>query len=209
MSYDSLDARGQQKLAIALELLPNTPPLPIGEFSLIVADPPWSFHLRESDASHRGRCPYPSMSIDQIKALPIEAIAAEQAYLLLWTTNNHLPLAFDVVTAWGFQYKTLHTWVKTTLAGDKIRFGIGHYGRNCTEHFLVASRGNAPSWTSLALTNIPTAFLAPVGDHSQKPDAFYQIAKRLGAALGGQPLELFARQRRPGWTAWGAELPNP
>jgi hypothetical protein len=130
--YANTDQRGQQKLAIALELVPNTPVLPVGEYSLIVADPPWSYHLRETDRSHRGRCPYPSMSDEQIKAMPVQAIAAENAYLLLWTTNNHLSLAFEVAKAWGFEYKALHTWVKTTIAGDKIRFGIGHYGRNCT-----------------------------------------------------------------------------
>lgn len=203
--YAATDTRGQQKLAIALSLVPNTPALPVGEFSLIVADPPWSYHLRENDSSHRGRCPYPAMSDEQIKAMPVQAIAAEDAYLLLWTTNNHLPLAFEVAKAWGFEYKALHTWVKVTLAGDKIRFGIGHYGRNCTEHLLVCRRGNAPSFTALGLTDVPTAFHSPPKAHSEKPEVFYEIAERLGSAFGGQKLELFARSDRPGWRSWGAE----
>jgi N6-adenosine-specific RNA methylase IME4 len=203
--YKATDARGQQKLAIALSLVPNTPALPVGEFSLIVADPPWSYHLRETDRSHRGRCPYPAMSDDQIKAMPVQAIAAQDAYLLLWTTNNHLPLAFEVAEAWGFEYKALHTWIKTTKVGDKIRFGIGHYGRNCTEHILVCRKGNAPSFTALGLTNVPTAFHAPPKAHSEKPEAFYEMAERLGDALGGPKLELFARCDRIGWVIWGAE----
>jgi N6-adenosine-specific RNA methylase IME4 len=203
--YAATDTRGQQKLAIAHTLVPNTPPLPVGEYSLIVADPPWSYHLRETDSTHRGRCPYPAMSDDQIKAMPVGMVATQDAYLLLWTTNNHLPLAFEVATAWGFEYKALHTWVKVTLGGDKIRFGIGHYGRNCTEHILVCRKGNAPSFTALGLTDVPTAFHAPPKEHSEKPEVFYQMAERLGLALGGQKLELFARSYRAGWDNWGAE----
>ena len=204
--YAKTDARGQQKLEIALSLVPNTPALPVGEYSLIVADPAWSYHLRETDETHRGRCPYPAMTDDEIKAMPVQAIAAQDAYLLLWTTNNHLPLAFEVAEAWGFEYKALHTWVKTTIAEDKIRFGIGHYGRNCTEHVLVCRKGNAPSFTALGLTDVPTAFHAPPKAHSEKPENFYAMAERLGGALGGSKLELFARCDRPGWVSWGAEV---
>lgn len=88
----------------------------------------------------------------------------------------------------------------------KIRIGVGHYGRNCTEFFLVGTKGNAPSFTSLRLTDIPTAFMAPVKEHSAKPEEFFGIADRLGEALGGQRLELFARQRRKEWVSWGAEV---
>jgi N6-adenosine-specific RNA methylase IME4 len=138
--------------------------------------------------------------------MPVSAIASADSYLLLWTTNNHLPLAFEVMHSWGFEYKALHTWVKTTKEGDKIRYGVGHYGRNCTEHFLVGRRGSAPTFTKLGLSNIPTAFQAPFGKHSEKPEAFYKMAERLGAALGGQRIELFSRCARPGWESWGAEV---
>jgi N6-adenosine-specific RNA methylase IME4 len=204
--YAPTDQRGQRKFEIMQQLIPNTPALPMGQFSLIVADPPWTYELRETDATHRGRCPYPSMSDAEIKAMPVGAIASDQAYLLLWTTNNHLPLAFEVVESWGFEYKALHTWVKTTLAGDKIRFGIGHYGRNCTEHVLVCRKGNAPSFTALGLTDIPTAFHSPPKAHSEKPETFYTMADRLGEALGGSKLELFARCDRSEWVSWGAEV---
>lgn len=203
--YAPTDKRGQQKLAITLNLVPNTPPLPVGAFSLIAADPAWIYRLRETEQTHRGRCPYPSMTDEEILKLPVCSIAAPDSYLLLWTTNNHLPLAFRVMEAWGFDYKAIHTWVKTTLDGTKIRFGLGHYGRNCTEHFLVGRRGKAKSFTSLGLTDIPTAFMAPVGKHSQKPEKFYKMADRLGDALGGQRIELFSRCPRPGWENWGAE----
>ena len=137
--------------------------------------------------------------------MPVSSIAAPDSYLLLWTTNNHLPLAFRVMESWGFEYKAMHTWVKVTRDRSKIRYGIGHYGRNATEHFLIGRKGKAKTFTALGLTDIPTAFQAPLGQHSQKPEEFYQTADRLGNALGGQRIELFSRCPRSGWESWGAE----
>ena len=206
--YDSSDHRGQQKLALSLELVPNTEPLPEGEFSLIVADPPWQYSLRETDPTHRGRCPYPQMSVEDMSLMPVRDIVAKEAYLLLWATKDHLREAFLVMQDWGFRYKSVFTWVKSTNERSKIRIGVGHYGRNCTEFFLVGTKGKAPSFTALGLTDVPTAFLAPVGEHSEKPEEFYGLADRLGDALGGRRLELFARQRREGWESWGLEVPE-
>ena len=218
MMYKQNDKVGQLKLAIALELLPNLPPIPINNYSLIVADPPWAFNLRETDPTHRNRCPYPNMSDEAILTLPIGAIAADHAYLLLWVTNNHLPLGFSCLNYWGFKYKSIFTWVKTVAASTeenpKAHIGIGHYGRNCTEHFLVATKGNPGSWTTLGLTNIPNVIFARRSEHSKKPEEFWAIANRLAQQLGGEKIELFAREsasaplreRRPGWDVWGAEV---
>ena len=70
----------------------------------------------------------------------------------------------------------------------------------------MGTKGKAPSFTALGLTDVPTAFLAPVGEHSEKPEEFFAIADRLGDALGGNRLELFARNRREGWESWGSEF---
>ena len=208
--YKLTDKTGQLKLAIFQQLLPNLPPIPIGSYSLITADPPWQYSLRETDATHRGRCPYPSMTDQQILDMPIGTIAAPNAYLLLWVTNNHLPLGFKCLDSWGFAYKSIFTWVKTTKASTeedpRANIGIGHYGRNCTEHWLVATKGKPGSFTSHGLTNIPNVIHAPRGKHSQKPEEFWAIADRLAEKLGGKNIELFARQKRLGWDAWGAEV---
>lgn len=210
--YALNDKTGQLKLAISQQLLPNLPPLPVGNYSLITIDPPWNFHLRETDATHRGRCPYPSMTDQQILDMPIGAIAQPNAYLLLWVTNNHLPLGFKCLDLWGFAYKSIFTWIKTTKASTeedpRVNIGIGHYGRNCTEHWLVATKGKPGTFTSHGLTNIPNVIHAPRGKHSQKPEEFWVIADRLAENLGGKNIELFARQRRSGWDAWGAEVEN-
>jgi N6-adenosine-specific RNA methylase IME4 len=152
------------------------------------------------------------MTDQQILDMPIGTIAAPNTYLLLWVTNNHLPLGFKCLESWGFAYKSIFTWVKTTKASTeedpRVNIGIGHYGRNCTEHWLVATRGKPGSFTLHGLTNIPNVIHAPRGKHSQKPEEFWAIADRLAETLGGKNIELFARQRRSGWDAWGAEVEN-
>lgn len=223
LKYKESDKVGQLKLAIATQLLPNLPQINMGQYSLIVCDPPWSYNLRETDKSHRGRCPYPSMSDQQILDMPIGAIAASEAYLFLWATNAHLPLAFECLTRWGFEYKNLFTWVKITQNNEyptflenedqsllvspppKLRIGLGHNGRNATEQLLFGIKGKALSLSSLGFTNIPNLLFAPLGQHSQKPQRFWDdIANPLMQKIGGNAIELFARQRREGWDSWGS-----
>jgi N6-adenosine-specific RNA methylase IME4 len=205
--YSHEDKRGNLKLGISTTGLP---PIPQKNYSLIVVDPPWTYSLRESDRTHRNRTPYPNMSDADILNLPVGKIAAADAYLFLWVTNNHLPLGFQCLETWGFTYKTTFTWLKTTKDSTskeiKPRIGVGHYSRSCTEHFLVATKGKPKSFTSLGLTNIPNVILAPRTEHSRKPEEFFVIANRLSDVLGGSKIELFARQLRQGWDAWGAEV---
>jgi len=207
--YSQDDKRGRLKQSIKTTELP---PIQKKNYSLIVADPPWTYFLRESEQMHQTRTPYPNMSNEEILNLPIGQIAAKNAYLLLWTTNNHLAVAFQCLEAWGFTHKSLFTWVKVTKSSTsnhiKLRIGTGHYGRSCTEHFLVATKGLPKSFMNLGLTNIPNVIHAPRTEHSRKPEEFFVIANRLGDALGGSRIELFARQLRDGWDAWGAEVPE-
>lgn len=208
--YAPTDKRGKEKTEIAKNscnaLFDEDDGRGSGRYSLIVADPPWSYSLRETDATHRGRTPYPNMEAEDILSLAVGSIAAKDAYLLLWTTNNHLPLAFKCVEAWGFEYKTTHTWVKLSKKDRTPRIGMGHYGRNCTEHFIVAKRGKIKSWTSYGLTKQPTVIQTVKSDHSVKPEEFWVLANKLKKAIGGEAIELFSRKKRVGWDAWGNEV---
>jgi N6-adenosine-specific RNA methylase IME4 len=177
----------QQAEAIAQE----PPPLPDGPFRVIVADPPWAYDKRPHDPGHRGASPYPSMSLEDIKALPIAARAHSDAVLWLWTTNAHLPVAFEVVTAWGFVHKTILTWVKD-------RIGVGDWLRGQTEHCLLTVRGKP----TVVLTNQGTVIHGTCREHSRKPEEFYQLVETL---CPGSKLELFARAQRAGWTVHGSE----
>lgn len=172
-------------------------PLPSGPFRVIVADPPWQYEARSEDSSHRVANPYPSMLIEAIKALPVEIRAHDDCVLWLWTTNAHMREAFEVLDAWGFKQKTILTWVKD-------RMGTGIWLRGKTEHCLLAIRGNP----TIILTNQTTALLAPNEEHSQKPEAFYELVEMMCPTPPCGKLELFARQERDGWITWGNEVPS-
>jgi N6-adenosine-specific RNA methylase IME4 len=166
----------------ARELNAAPPELPTGPFQVIVADPPWRYESGNE-------LPYPTMSIEDIKALSIGDIADDNSILWLWTTNAHLRTAFDVIEAWGFEYKTLLTWVKD-------RMGTGEWLRGQTEHCLLATRGK-PVFVHGVHS---TALEAARREHSRKPEEFYALIE---ATCPGGRLELFARQLRKGWQAYG------
>lgn len=181
-----------RKLQVAMQvdqINREPPPLPTGPFRVIVADPPWPYEKRAEDPSHRAALPYPSMTVDAIKALPVGEMAADDAILWLWATNAHLRVAFDVLEAWGFTYKTLLTWVKD-------RFGTGDWLRGQTEHCLLAVRGKPV----VNLTNQTTVIHGPVREHSRKPESFYAMVDTL---CPGAKVELFARKPRDGWQCHG------
>lgn len=171
------------------------PPLPKGPFRVIVADPPWQYSNRADDASHRVANPYPSMGIEAIKAMRISDIAHEDCILWLWTTNAHIREAFSVAESWGFEYKTILTWVKNQM-------GTGDWLRGKTEHCLLCVRGKP----TIQLTNQTTAIEAPRGRHSEKPEEFYGVVEKM---CPGSKVEIFSRKSRPGWEVFGDEIaPN-
>ena len=158
--------------------------MPTGPFQVIVADPPWRYESND--------LPYPTMDIEEIKAMPIRDISADNAILWLWTTNAHLRVAFDVIEAWGFEYKTLLTWVKD-------RMGTGEWLRGQTEHCMLAARGK-PVFLHGSHS---TVLEAARREHSRKPEEFYALVE---ATSPGGKLELFCRQKRAGWQAHGDEV---
>lgn len=172
--------------AIVRQIQGEPKPPPGGPFRVIVADPPWAYNKRSKDPSHRGSTPYPEMSLDEIKSyLDPEKQHPEGSILWLWTTNAHREEAFSVARAWGFEQKTILTWVKN-------RIGLGDWLRGKTEHCLLCVRGKY----TVNLTNQTTELRAPVGKHSEKPEEFYQLVEEL---CPGSKLELFARRKRQGW----------
>lgn len=163
----------------------TSPELPTGPFQVIVADPPWRYESGNS-------LPYPTMDIEEIKAMPVADIAADDAVLWLWTTNAHLRVAFDVVDAWGFEYKTLITWVKD-------RMGTGEWLRGQTEHCLLAARGKP-----VFLAGHHTTVIEGVRrEHSRKPEEFYAVVE---STCPGSKVELFARQERQAWKTFGNDI---
>ena len=142
---------------------------------------------------HRARPDYAIMTQDQLRELPIPSWADRECHLYVWSTNATLPQAIDLMSAWGFQYKTVLTWLKPGL-------GLGAYFRNTTEHCLFGVKGKV---LTRPPHDIPTHFRARKTRHSVKPNEFYRLVER---ASYRPFLEVFARRRHPGWTAWGAGL---
>jgi N6-adenosine-specific RNA methylase IME4 len=178
--------------ALAKELNAKPVPLPDSSFDVIVVDPPWKYAFRSEDASHRAVNLYPEMTPKEIANLPIAKKAAKNCILWLWTTNGFMREAFDISDAWSFQVKTILTW-------GKSKMGLGDYLRGQTEHCLMCVQGKP----LVNLTNQTTLLLAPSREHSRKPTEFFSLVEAL---CPGSKLEIFAREPRPGWQAWGAEI---
>jgi N6-adenosine-specific RNA methylase IME4 len=175
--------------------LAATPPLPDGLFDLVYADPPWRLPSRP-DSSRAVENHYPTMPLEQIKALHVPAAA--DSVLYLWAVNSLLPEALEVVEAWGFRYATNYAWVK-----DKV--GLGHWNRTQHELLLVGVRGSPSPPAERARAS--SVIEAPRRRHSQKPDQVVELLERLHPHA--RKLELFARGKsRPGWITWGNEADN-
>lgn len=167
-------------------ILPGT--MPKGA-STVIVDPPWDVQQRGNYGAVNH---YKLMTLEQIKALPVGSLCAENAHCWLWVTNATLEIGFSILWAWDFTPRSIFTWLKP-------RLGLGVYLRNCTEHCILATRGKAP----VRVKNQPNVGVFPIQDHSHKPEEFYDIVERVSP---GPYLELFARRRRHGWTAWGNEI---
>ena len=162
------------------------------KFRTILADPPWDVQQRgkRGAAMH-----YDLMTLERIKAMPINSLAAEDAHLWLWCVNATLRDGYDVAEAWGFTVRSPLTWIK-------FRLGLGNYLRNTTEHLLFCTRGKAP----VNFRSQPTWINAPIQDHSHKPEEQYSVIERVS---DGPYLELFARRRPPSnrpWFVWGDQI---
>lgn len=170
----------------------GTSALPEGQFNLIQADPPWGF---ENDSFRfAAENKYPTMTLEEILALPVAELAADRAVLFLWYPASRKPSEADqVLQAWGFEYKQEIVWLKN-------RVGPGHYTLTKHEKLIIATKGNhvTPAWRPESVIK------ADVTEHSRKPDEFTDIMQRMYPDLMSR-LELFARTEREGWMAWGNE----
>jgi N6-adenosine-specific RNA methylase IME4 len=165
----------------------------IGIYSIIYADPPWQYEHPISD-SRRIENQYPTMSIEDICNLDIQNICADDAVLFLWVSTPMLKKGLQVIDAWGFEYRTSMVWVKPSI-------GPGHWVRQRHEFLLIAKKGNVP--TPKGSDKPDSVIEAPRTEHSKKPDVMYEIIERMYPEL--PKVELFSRNEREGWKAWGFE----
>lgn len=170
-------------------------------FATVLADPPWRFQNSTGKVApeHRRLARYGTMSLDDIKALPVDTIADSPAHLYLWVPNALLAEGLAVMAAWGFTYKSNIVWHKVRKDGGPDGRGVGFYFRNVTELLLFGVRGK--NARTLAPGRSQVNFLATrKREHSRKPDEIFPIIE---ACSSGPYVELFARGPRRGWQVWG------
>ncbi len=169
-------------------------------FCTILADPPWQFMNRTGKVApeHRRLSRYPTLTLAEIAAIPVDLAAAETSHLYLWAPNALLAEGLAVMQAWGFTYKTNIVWEKVRKDGGPDGRGVGFYFRNVTELILFGVKGSLrtldPGRRQVNLLRTQKR------EHSRKPDEQYALIE---ACSPGPYLELFARGPRRGWTVWG------
>ncbi len=170
-------------------------------YEVIYADPPWRYDDKMNDCAGGADKHYSTMKMSEIKALPVAALAAENSVLLMWATWPLLPEAIEVISAWGFRYKSIgFLWVKKNKSDCGHFFGLGRWTRGNSEVCLLATRGK-PKRVNNAVSQL---CFEPLTRHSEKPE---EIRHRIVELLGDVPrIELFARRRAPGWHAFGNEV---
>ena len=170
-------------------------------FGTILADPPWRFQNSTGKIApeHKRLSRYGTLSLEQIKALPVASIAADKSHLYLWVPNALLAEGLAVMSAWGFTYKSNIVWHKIRKDGGPDGRGVGFYFRNVTEVILFGVRGKNARTLKPGRTQVN--YLATrKREHSRKPDELYPIIE---ACSWGPFLELFARGERARWKSWG------
>ena len=181
---------------------PAFPPLPSERFGIIYADPPWDYkgqlqHAGPASGDTGGAIRhYATVTLADLKKLPVGSLAAENCLLFLWATSPHLDQAIDLGKAWGFD------WATVAFVWDKERVNPGSYTMSQCELCLVFRRGRIP--TPRGARNERQLVRAERGPHSAKPE---EVRRRIERMFPEQrKIELFARREVVGWTAWGLDV---
>ena len=193
--------------ACAIEALDAMAASGTARYGAILVDPAWTFETySEKGKGRSAERHYECMTDDEIAKLPIKEIAADDCVLFLWSTGPKLEDALWVIQKWGFDFKTMgFTWAKQkrgagARAADWWR-GMGYWTRANPEFCILATRGSPKRLPDA--TDVDELIVAPVREHSRKPD---DVRKRIGRLVAGPYIELFSRERAEGWDAWGAEV---
>lgn len=169
----------------------EVPGFPPGRYPVLLADPPW--RVGNPWAAHGVENHYATMPLEDICALDVPA--AEDAALFLWSIASMQRQAYEVIAAWGFEYRTQFVWLKPQI-------GMGSYVRTQHELLLIATRGRMPA--PATGDRPPSVIEAPRRERSRKPDEAYERIEQMYP--GAARLELFARHQRDGWDGWGDQM---
>ena len=173
-----------QDEARVLHLRPVT-----GRFRTLAFDPPW----HDESVSEAQRPPYATMSVDALRAVPVEAWSLDEGHIYIHAPGPFLAIAIELAGAWGYDFKTVIGW-------KKPHFSMGRYFRTIEEFVVFGVRGGL----MVRRQDLPNHFAGPVGEHSEKPEAFYDLVRAASFPPYG---EGFQRQARPDFTNLYVEAP--
>lgn len=179
-------------------------PLPDRRYTVIYADPPWTFYAYSHKGDGRSAVRhYPVMSLIEIQRIPVGKLALPDCALFLWVTAPLLMEGINTLGVWGFTYKTIaFTWVKQNRKADTLATGLGYWTRSNAEFCLLGTIGS-PKRVSRSVHSV---VISHREQHSRKPAI---VRDRIVELMGDQPrIELFSRECIPGWDAWGLEVPD-
>ena len=177
------------------ENIQNAPELPTDKYRVIYADPPWSYGNKLTEKYGAAEHHYLTMSIAELCEMQIAEMTEDNAVLFLWTTSPLLEETFEVITAWGFKYKTSFVW-------DKIKHNMGHYNSVRHEFLLVCTKGSCTPDNVKLFDSVQS--IERTEKHSEKPEFFREIIDTLYPH--GKRIELFARKTTENWDVWGNEV---
>lgn len=172
------------------------------KYGIIYADPPWHYRVySKKGAGRSAESHYPTMTIEEIQALPVSELADKDCALFMWITFPLLKESLSVLSAWGFKFKTIaFVWIKQNRKSDSQFWGMGYRTRANAEFCVLATKGKPKRMAK----NVHQVIVSHIEEHSKKPD---EARRRIVRLMGDLPrIELFARQKSVGWDVWGNEV---
>ncbi len=172
------------------------------KYGIIYADPPWHYRVySKKGAGRSAESHYPTMTIEEIQALPVSELADKDCALFMWITFPLLKESLSVLSAWGFKFKTIaFVWIKQNRKSDSLFWGMGYWTRANAEFCVLATKGKPKKMAK----NVHQVIISHIEEHSKKPD---EARRRIVRLMGDLPrIELFARQKSAGWDVWGNEV---
>lgn len=172
------------------------------KYGIIYADPPWHYRVySKKGAGRSAESHYPTMTIEEIQALPVSELADKDCALFMWITFPLLKESLSVLSAWGFKFKTIaFVWIKQNRKSDSLFWGMGYWTRANAEFCVLATKGKPKRMAK----NVHQVIISHIEEHSKKPD---EARRRIVRLMGDLPrIELFARQKSAGWDVWGNEV---
>ena len=172
------------------------------KYGIIYADPPWHYRVySKKGAGRSAESHYPTMTIEEIQALPVSELADKDCALFMWITFPLLKESLSVLSAWGFKFKTIaFVWIKQNRKSDSLFWGMGYWTRANAEFCVLATKGKPKRMAK----NVHQVIISHIEEHSKKPD---EARRRIVRLMGDLPrIELFAQQKSAGWDVWGNEV---